>query len=476
MMILGWNLADIAMTGFVATQALYTLSYASDLYLYTLPVNRADQEEEPSHEGGDAPYIVLFMPVLHELEETMRTTLLALSRIDYPAHRYEVVAVPNADDASTIASLHRLKGEFPFLDIIETPDTGDASWGVVWQAWTRNPKAYWWHQGKRAGDRNLPPKKTRQLIYAFYNKAQSIKGDFLVNYIDADSAPPPDHFRRGAAGMRHFDVLQAENIAGNLNDSLAASLHAFDHMAWDGRKYAHMSADGRQPFWVLGKGLFFRASDLITLGGFHPWITIEDPEVGMRFWKNGKRLGILKNPLIEEVPLTFGRGITQRKRWVCGFFQSLTAPLDAMEFTLVEKMKAWMNFVPCLMMWVNALGVPFGAWTLWKVFQGTAEMPTWVAWLAAINLVLFTVSMIGIYVHTWRRTKLVLHKTSDRIAYMLRVNPIFVLVWQLVWLIPLAIGFWMYLRDSGLVWERTEKINANGDLIRAGTQRAWRGS
>ena len=33
MMILGWNLADIAMTGFVATQALYTLSYASDLYL-----------------------------------------------------------------------------------------------------------------------------------------------------------------------------------------------------------------------------------------------------------------------------------------------------------------------------------------------------------------------------------------------------------------------------------------------------------
>ena len=63
-----------------------------------------------------------------------------------------------------------------------------------------------------------------------------------------------------------------------------------------------MSAHGSHPFWVLGKGLFFRVRDLITLGGFHPWITIEDPEVGMRLWNNGARLGIIASPLIEEVP------------------------------------------------------------------------------------------------------------------------------------------------------------------------------
>jgi len=36
------------------------------------------------------------------------------------------------------------------------------------------------------------------------------------------------------------------------------------------------------------------------------------------------------------------------------------------------------------------------------------------------------------------------------------------------WSIPLAIGFSMFVRDTGLVWERTEKINANHGLLQDG--------
>ena len=99
-----------------------------------------------------------------------------------------------------------------------------------------------------------------------------------------------------------------------------------DHMAWDGQTYPHLSANGRQPYWVLGKGLFFKASDLVALGGFHPWLTIEDPEVGMRFWTNGKRLGIIENPLIEEVPTTFCPRHHPAEAVGRGFFQSLASP------------------------------------------------------------------------------------------------------------------------------------------------------
>ena len=244
-----------------------------------------------------------------------------MSRIDYPRDRFRVVAIPNDDDDLTVRSLRRLAREFPFLEVLEVPATSDPRWQVVWDAWDRCDKAYWWHGGRRAGVRDLPPKKTRQLVYAFYTIARDLRSqrdDFLVNYIDADSCPPPDHFLAAAVGIRHYDVLQAQNIAGNLNNTMAASFHAMDHMAWDGQTYPHLSANGRQPYWVLGKGLFFKASDLVALGGFHPWLTIEDPEVGMRFWTNGKRLGIIENPLIEEVPTTFAHGITQRKRWVAG--------------------------------------------------------------------------------------------------------------------------------------------------------------
>ncbi len=461
---------------FVFTQGLYLLVMGVDLYLFSLPVNWVDVSEARRIPPQEYPYIVMFYPVLREAAATMRTTFLSLAKLDYPADKYSVVAIPNDDDHDTIASLRDMAADFPFLHIIEVPPTSHPSWQAVWSSWDNTTKAYWWHEGARAHDRNLPPKKTRQLIYAFYNIAARLAEgeDFLVNYIDADSCPPRDHFLAAAAGMRHYDVLQATNIAGNLNDSMAASWHAFDHMAWDGMKYPHLSANGRQPYWVLGKGLFFRASDLVPLGGFHPWVTIEDPEVGMRFWVNGKRLGIIRNPLIEEVPNTILHGITQRKRWVCGFFQSLGRPLRLMGMTRMQRFKAWLNFLPCLSLGINAFGLPFGAWVAWRFIDHRGVLPEWTLVLSALSLSSYALFMIALYRSTWKRTALVLDSVWARLWYMLRVNPLFLMVWWLVWLVPLFIGLRMYLRDEGLIWERTEKIDANHRLVRAQIQQEHR--
>lgn len=449
-----------------ATQILYALTFLIDLYFFTRPVNRVEPEEIAAQRQREQPFVVLLYPVLRELEATMRTTLGALQRMDYPRDRFAIVAVPNSDDAWTIAALYRLQQEFPFLEILEVPPTTDPAWQRVWRAWDENPNVYWWHRGPFVHNRDLPPKKTRQMVFAFYDILARKGGeDFLVNYIDADSAPPRDHFLAGAAGMRRYDVLQSENIAGNLNASLAASLHAFDHMAWDGMKYRHLSADGKHPYWMLGKGLFFRASDLSELGSLNPWIAIEDPEVGMRFWAAGKRLGIISAPLIEEVPETFARGVTQRRRWVCGFFQSLGRPLRELGFSPVETVKAWMNFLPCLSLWINAVGFPIGLWALAMWIADTDALPNWLVTLCVINLIAFALSLTSLYVSTWRRTALVLHRRRDRLAYMLRINPLFIMLWWVAWLIPLTLGLGMVLRDGGRVWERTEKINANEDLV-----------
>ncbi|MEJ5976710.1 glycosyltransferase family 2 protein [Novosphingobium sp. PS1R-30] len=460
-------LTTILVVLFIASQVLYLCSFFVEGYFYTRPVNWVD-EEEAIPPGETLPYIVLLYPVLRELETTMRTTFKALAKLDYPADRFEIVAIPNHDDASTIDSLERLSEEFTFLKVMPIPPTSDPSWEVVWAQWESNPKAYWWHAGNRAKQRDLPAKKTRQMIYAFYQIADRRGGgeDFLLNYIDADSAPAPNHFLSGARGIRHYDVLQSTNVAGNLNSSLAASFHAFDHMIWDGRKYAHMTANGRHPFWVLGKGLFFKGSDLVALGGFNPWTAIEDPEVGMRFWKNGRRLGMIATPLIEEVPETFGHGITQRKRWVAGFFQSLTTPLKAMDFTFTEKLRAWLNFAPCLSLAFNIVGLPVGIWALVTWINGTGPLPEWTYVLAGINMAIYVIMMGSQYWLTWKRTKLVLDRKRDRLYYILRVNPLFIWIWWFIWLVPLWIGWGMYRRDHGLTWERTEKIDANAELVR----------
>ena len=51
---------------------------------------------------------------------------------------------------------------------------------------------------------------------------------------------------------------------------------------------------------------------------------------------------------------------------------------------------------------------------------------------------------------------------------MARVSPPLLFAYCLLWCVPIAIGIWMYARDTGQTWERTEKGDNNHDLVRAG--------
>lgn len=452
---------------FICAQVIYFLALFVDFYFYTRPKDIVDMSEVAKLGPGDFPFIVLFYPVLKEAKGTMKTAFKAISSIDYPKNRYKVVAIPNSNDSETIQSLEELEKEFDFLQIMKIPPTTDPSWKIVWDNWDKNEKVYWWHVGEHAKNTNLPPKKTRQLIYAFYHIAEEFAGkeDFLVNYIDADTCLPIDHFLAAAVGIRHYDVLQATNIAGHPNDSLAASCHAFDHFIWDGFKYPHLTAHGKHPYWVLGKALFYKGSDLLALGGFHPWIAIEDPEVGLRFWKNGKRLGIIEKPVIEEVPLTFIGGIVQRKRWVCGFFQTLSEPLKRLGMTPYEKLLSWLNFIPCLTLWINAVSLPSSIWALIGYLNDYPCFPKWLIILSVFNILSTTFMFVMIYYQIWKRSALVLGTVKSRLWYLLRINPVMALIWWAIWLIPITIGFRMYKGEGGLVWDRTQKNDANAKLF-----------
>lgn len=455
------------------TQTLYSLSFVVDGYLFSRPVNIIDMSEGAHLTEGSKqcyPNIVLFYPVLRELESVMRTTMIALDELEYPKDRYRVIAIPNSTDEVTVAALKRLQADFTFLEILEVPSTDHPSWQPVWDAWNTNPKVYWWHQGDNAYRKDLPPKKTRQLVYAFYNwMTTNPEEGTLISYTDADSCPPKDHFLAAAIGSRKYGAMQAKNVTGNAGLTWASTFCALDHMVWDGAKYEHLSGDPKQPFWMLGKGLFFRAQDIYDLGGFHPWIAIEDPEVGLRLWKNGISLGIIEGSLIEESPTTFTNAIVQRKRWICGFFQTLkfsNGPMDRMGFSFIEKFKAWLIFLPCLTMSLNCLGFPLSLWAAVKWYNGTGILPTWTLYWSIVNLSLYVFFMMKLYYATWLRTKLIMDSRWERVRYMLRVNPFFVSLWWIFWTVPLWIGYGMYRNNLGLSWERTVKKDDNRLLVR----------
>jgi cellulose synthase/poly-beta-1,6-N-acetylglucosamine synthase-like glycosyltransferase len=455
----------IILTLFAATQFLYLFGLLVNVWFFRLPVNKVDAALVPRN-GDAAPPMILLYPVLNELEETMRTTFTGMLKAEYPGS-VRVVAIPNANDASSIQAFERLMTEFAFLELLPVPATTDPSWKKVWQAWDENPKAYWWHTGKRAGVEALPPKKTRQVIWALYQLAADNR-EAVLSYIDADSVIPADYYLTAAAGMQQYDVIQNTNISGNLMHSWATSFFAMDHIQWDLSLYPHMSANGKHPYYILGKGVFYRIENLLAIGGFHPWLTIEDPEVGMRLWTNGYRLGIVESPLIEEVPPTFSDGVTQRKRWVAGFFQSLASPLTDMGMPARKRWRARLNFVPTLSLPVNLIGIPLGIFVLVEaIISRTSYVPEALEGLAFINIAL-AVGVIGNgqrLAYKW--SGLVLTTVRRRLSYVFRVNPVFLLGYWLWWGIPLIIGFRMFATDGGLVWERTKKVDANNVLIRS---------
>jgi len=452
---------------YVIAQSIYFIAFIVDIYLLTRPVDRVDMSEVSKLKKGDYPFIILLYPVLKEPKSTMKTSFEAMRKLEYPKDRYRVISIPNSNDSESIQSLRELQQEFDFLEIMEIPPTMDPSWNIIWDNWNHNEKVYWWHVGVHAKNPNLPPKKTRQLIYAFYHLAKEVKHEFLLNYIDADTLLPEDHFLAAAVGIRHYDVLQASNIAGNLLDSMPASFCALDHLIWDSYKYGHLTAHGKHPYWVLGKALYFKSSDLLALGGFHPWIAIEDPEVGLRFWMNGKKLGYIHKPVIEEVPRTLKGAIIQRKRWVCGFFQTLSEPMTRLNMTWYQKFLAWCNFIPCLSLWINIFAWPSSIWAFISWLGGDDCFPIWLIVLSIINVICWIGICILYYCVIWKRINLVLGTFKSKLWFMLRANPIFAMFWWGVWLIPITLGFKMFMGEGGLEWIRTIKVNANAVLFQS---------
>jgi cellulose synthase/poly-beta-1,6-N-acetylglucosamine synthase-like glycosyltransferase len=451
---------------YIVAQILYLFTFIVMFYFIGQKINWVDKTSVNHLSLRQMPKIILLYPVLHEAESTMNTAMAALNEMDYPKNKYQIIALPNYDDLDTIASLERLQENYSFLKIMQVPPTTDSAWDVVWQAWEKNPKAYWWHQGKTQKARDLPPKKTRQLIWAFYTLVDRIGTNWVLDYIDADSITPANHFKLAAAGLQYYDVLQSTNVVGNLLDTPDTALHTFDHMVWDGNVYPHMSANGRHPFYVLGKGLFYKASDLSALGGFNPWITIEDPEIGMRFWVNGKRLGIIEEPLIEEVPQRyFNGGIHQRNRWMCGFFQSLGSPLKRMGMSFRQRMLARLNLIPVLSHPANLIGLPSGVFALILYFKHIPGVSVPVVALSSVNIAFFMFIFGYVYTGIWKRSRLVIDSRVRRFCYMLWVNPITYICYALLWCIPIAIGFGMYVTDRGKAWKRTEKVDADHFLV-----------
>ncbi len=242
--------------------------------------------EDMTAEEDLPPYTVL-IPV-HREEAVLPGLIETVHRLDYPAHRLQVLLLVEQDDDITRPALDRLDLP-PEFEVVLVPE---------------------------GGPRTKPNACNVGLARA--------TGELCVIY-DAEDRPESDQLRKAVAAFEgqpdRVVCVQAElaywnpwtnwltrNFAAEYALTFALALRGLDRL--------------RLPIPLGGTSNHFRVDALRALGGWDPHNVTEDADLGVRIARRGWDVRMIDSTTYEEANSELGNWIRQRSRWIKGYLQT----------------------------------------------------------------------------------------------------------------------------------------------------------
>lgn len=287
------------------------------------------------------PHIYLMMPVLRE-SSVIRRTLDKFSQLSYPAHKLDIVVITTEKEA-----VHRSKGNILTKEVVgqviqELSMEGGPSMRLIHFPHTRGIKS-------------------DQLNYALtcLKDEISLHPSAYVGVYDADSSIEPNTLKFIALDTTkngHADAYQQPtsylansaslNMLG-MSFALFQTVYALCHESYN---YLHQSTlmyrevgfYRKRMRYLVGHGMFIRASMLFELGGFPS--PIEDTRLGQRLSYLDREIRVIPTFDLVETAQPLVARIRQSSVWVTGL--SL----------FVEDYKALLPFTPlpiCRSVWLS---------------------------------------------------------------------------------------------------------------------------
>ena len=296
--ILGLALAP-RVTGIIcisAATAVYTAVIAVRLLLI---VNSISHDPAPVESTAflipdDAlPFASVLVPAYKE-PEILRELLGALSELDYPADRLELLLVLEGDDDETIATAREIladdtQGLSRCLRIIEVPPAE-------------------------------PRTKPKALNYA----VQLAQGDLITIY-DAEDRPHPLQLRAAAyalaTGGPDLVCVQAQLNYFNPEQNLLTKWFTLEYTMWFTQFLPGLVKLGA-PIPLGGTSNHFRREAIMAVGGWDPFNVTEDADLGLRFHRMGYHIGVIESVTLEEANSDAINWVKQRSRWYKGYLQT----------------------------------------------------------------------------------------------------------------------------------------------------------
>jgi len=251
-------------------------------------VNSIKKLFKSSDDNSDYPIYSVLLPLFIEEKKVLEQLLEAISNLDYPREKLQVLLILESSDDSTIQHLKQVNSQLDY-DLIIVPDF-------------------------------KPQTKAKACNYAL----NFIRGEYVVIF-DADDIPAPDQLKLVVERFKNNDsklgCLQAKLNYYNADENLLTRLFSLEYAVLFDRILPSL-AQQDCPLPLGGTSNHFRADVLKELKGWDIYNLAEDAEIGMRLAIHGYRTETIDSYTAEESPVTILAWIKQRSRWLKGFIQT----------------------------------------------------------------------------------------------------------------------------------------------------------
>jgi cellulose synthase/poly-beta-1,6-N-acetylglucosamine synthase-like glycosyltransferase len=344
----------------------FALSFAGAQLERAKPISA---EEIAAIVDESLPVYTVLVPVYKE-PEVVGHLIGALKALDYPQHKLDVILLLEEDDTATLNAARAARPPVTWRFLV-VPNS-------------------------------LPRTKPKACNYGLV----FARGEFLVIY-DAEDLPLPDQLKMAVAAFRksgpEYMCFQAALNYFNADENLLTRMFTLEYSYWF--DYLVPGLDRLNlPIPLGGTSNHFRVETLRELGGWDPYNTTEDADLGIRASAQKLRVGFINSTTYEEANNEPRNWIRQRSRWVKGYMQTFLVycrhPLDLMRRIGVRDFCSFALFIggtPVTFLVSPVLYALFLLWLITKTHLVAPLFPDWVLYTALANLLIG--NFLGIYLN-----------------------------------------------------------------------------
>ncbi len=321
-------------------------------------------EEGPCSVSLDPKTLPVYTVLIAAYKESkvIPALIKAIKRLDYPAHKLDVILLLEEDDKETLDAAKKAR---PPL-----------SWRIL------------------TLPNGQPKTKPKALNYGL----QFARGKYLTIY-DAEDIPDPDQLKKAVAAFRthpdNYICFQASLNYFNRDENFLTKMFTLEYAYWFDCLLPGLGAMGL-PIPLGGTSNHFDVQKLKKIGAWDPFNVTEDADLGIRAAAEGYKVGVIRSTTYEEANSRLGNWLRQRSRWVKGYMQTFLVhnryPAKALK---TMGLRQWLGYnfliggtpalfllnpiMWCLFLYYIAIGAPILA---------PHSMPELLWYVSAINLVL----------------------------------------------------------------------------------------